>query len=99
MDYKVGWTARAYADVDQIAAYIAEDSPYHAQMVVEKIMEVSRSLSHFPKRRRVAPDLEDPNVHDIPIYSYRLFYEVQGDQVTILGVVHGSRLMENVKPL
>ena len=99
MDCQVGWTAKAYADVEQIAAYIAEDSPYYAQMVVEKIIDVSRTLDHFPERGRVAPDLEDTNVREVFVYSYRLLYEVEGNQVMILGDVHGARLMENVRPL
>ena len=65
MDCQVGWTAKAYADVEQIAAYIAEDSPYYAQMVVEKIIDVSLTLDHFPERGRVAPDLEDTNVREV----------------------------------
>jgi addiction module RelE/StbE family toxin len=99
MAYEVIWSDDAYADIDQIAAYIAKDSPYHAQRVVEQIIEKSRSLDQFPERGRVVPEIGNPALREVFVYSYRMIYEVTERQVHVLSVIHGARLMENVKPL
>ncbi len=94
MDYRVGWSAKAWSDVEQIETYIAKDSSYQASKVALKIIESSRSLDKFPERGRVLPDQSDENLREIFVYSYRMIYEIEGDQVTILAVIHGSRLLE-----
>ena len=37
MNYSVGWSAKAIADVDAIAEYIARDSATYASAVVGKV--------------------------------------------------------------
>ncbi len=59
MDYQVGWSPEALDDVDGVAEYIARDSVFYASAVVNKIKEISRTLSHFPLRGRQVPELGD----------------------------------------
>jgi len=44
MDYQVIWSPEALDDVDDIAGYIAKDSPQYAQAVVEQVITRSRNL-------------------------------------------------------
>ena len=94
MDYRVAWSPEALDDVDAIAAYIHRDSPAYAHAVTEKIIDASRDLKHFPKSGRIVPELDDNNIRERFVYSYRLIYRIEGNTILIAAVIHGKRLLE-----
>lgn len=87
----VNWSGPAKKHLKQIYDYIAQDSKYYAKNVVQNIVDKSENLKAFPEIGRVVPEIDDPNVREVFIYSYRLIYEVSPDRVDILAVVHGRR--------
>ena len=91
------WTQEALDDIDSIAEYISRDSLYHAQNVVENIFDLGDSLLEQPKAGRIVPELQDPHVQERFIYSYRLIYEIKDNDIYILGVIHGIRILESVE--
>ena len=91
------WSQEALNDIDSIAEYISRDSLYHAQQVVEHIVDLGESLPAQPKLGRVVPELNNPEVRERFIYSYRLIYELKNDAIHILAVIHGKRLLESVE--
>jgi toxin ParE1/3/4 len=95
MAYSVVWSPNALDDVDQIAAYIARDSPTYAAAVVEKILDTTRNLQKFPLLGRIVPESNEESIRERFVYSYRLIYQVQEEIVIIIAVVHGKRLLEN----
>jgi toxin ParE1/3/4 len=95
MAYSVVWSPNALDDVDEIAAYIARDSPTYAAAVVEKILDVTRNLQNFPLLGRIVPESNEESIRERFVYSYRLIYQVQQETVTIIAVVHGKRLLDN----
>jgi plasmid stabilization system protein ParE len=91
MAKRVVWSARALADVESIAAYISSDSPAYAQVVVKKIVKLTRRLSHFPHLGREVPEFQDPEFRELLVYSYRIIYRAGSDEVLIAAVIHGKR--------
>ena len=87
----VKWSKPAKLDLKQIHDYIARDSIFYAQKVSSEIVEKSEKLNSFPEVGRIVPEIEDPNIRELLIYSYRLIYEVFSDKVEILALVHGKR--------
>jgi len=87
----VEWSGPAKRDLKQIHDYIAQDSRYYAKRVVRNIREKSQTLEPFPNAGRVVPEINDPDVREIFVYSYRLIYEVKPKRVEILAIVHGKR--------
>jgi plasmid stabilization system protein ParE len=85
------WTPGARTDLDEIVAYIASDSPAAALAFLEEVFSLAESLSTLSERGRIVPELADPRVRELLFHKYRLFYEVHGNEVTILGVLHGAR--------
>ncbi len=94
MDYTVSWSPAALDDVDAIAEYIHRDSPAYTRSVVNKILTSARKLSDFPNAGRIVPELDDEAIRERFIYSYRLIYSVQENDVLIVAVVHGRKLLE-----
>jgi len=93
----VVWSQEALDDLDAIADYISRDSLYHAQRVVEAALELGDSLVDQPLAGRVVPELNNPNVRERFLYSYRLIYEISDERMDILAVIHGRRLLESIE--
>ena len=52
-------------------------------------------LDTLPRLGRMMPEVGDENVREIPMYSYRIIYEILGQNVSIVAVAHKRR---NIKP-
>ena len=99
MDYTVVWSAEIVGDIDALADYIARDSVFYAQQVVESILELGDSLVTQPARGRVVPELNDASIRELFIYSYRMLYEICEDrrEIHLLAVLHGKRLLYSLE--
>jgi toxin ParE1/3/4 len=87
----VKWSRPARMDLKQIHDYIAEDSRYYAKKVVQTIVEKTEELMVFPEIGRIVPEIDDPNIRELFVYSYRLIYEITPNGMEILAVIHGRR--------
>jgi len=96
MDYKVKWSPEATEDLESIAEYIARDSEFYARSVVSKILAVSRKISEQPMIGRIVPEIDEKEIRERFVYSYRLVYSIQNSTITIVAIIHGKRLLENV---
>ena len=67
MDYTLVWSEEILDDINALADYIARDSAFYAQQVVESILELGDSLPSQPPRGRVVPEL---NYTTIWFYSF-----------------------------
>ena len=52
-------------------------------------------LKDFSELGRKVPELNDINIREIFVYSYRLIYKINEDTVLFVAVVHGKRFLEN----
>lgn len=87
----VKWTAPAKLDLKDIYDYIAKDSKYYAQKISKDIVAKSEILKDFRKLGRVSPEIDDPNVREILVYSYRLIYEVLPNSIQVLALIHSRQ--------
>ena len=91
MAHRIGWSRRAVGDLEGIADYISGDSPTYAGIVVKKIMTQVRILAQFPRAGRKVPEFDDENVRELIVYSYRVIYRLQENDIVIAAVIHGKR--------
>lgn len=42
------------------------------------------------------PELDDENIRERFVYSYRLIYRIHENEVLIIAVIHGKRLLEAI---
>ena len=97
MEYRVTWSPEALEDLESIAEYIGRDSLFYAQSVVSKILGESRNIKEFPLIGRVVPELGNENIRERFIYSYRLVYQMRPQNILIVAVIHGKRLLKNIE--
>jgi len=96
MDLKVVWSPEAIEDVESIAEYIGRDSEFYARGVAAAIIQMARSIESFPWIGRVVPELDQENIRERFVYSYRVVYQVQESRILIVAVIHGKRLIESI---
>jgi len=82
------WSLSASHDLKKIHDYIAEDSKYYALKVSQEFLARSEALLDFPEMGRIVPELGDPKIRELIIYSYRLIYEISLSRIEILAIIH-----------
>lgn len=67
--------------------------------MVKKIVNQTQMLAKFPRAGRKVPEFDDENVRELLVYSYRLIYHLQGDEVVVAAVIHGKRMLTATEQL
>ena len=87
------WTKQAQADLAAIRAFIRQDSPHYASVVVSRLIAATDRLVPFPESGRAVPEFEDPSVREVVHPPYRVVYRLVGfDEVHVLTVHHSSQV-------
>ena len=97
---KLIWTEVAVSTIEDIRDHVTiEAGEQAARRLVERILASVERLSQFPRSGRTIPDFSDPTSREILTGSYRVIYHLDSvdspSEITIYGVLHGSRLLEN----
>ncbi len=95
MAFRLKWSEEALEDIESIANYIEKDSPFYAKSVVSKIFEKAEILQEFSELGRKVPEFDDETIREIFVYSYRLIYKLNEEEILFVAVAHGKRLLEN----
>jgi toxin ParE1/3/4 len=96
MAVEVRWTLYSLSDIENIAEYISKDSPFYAQVQVQRFFDRAEILETHPNTGRVVPEIGRDDIRELIEGNYRVIYRVISDsRIDILTVHHGSRLLEN----
>jgi toxin ParE1/3/4 len=88
----IRWTARARADLAAIRAFIEQDSPHYAAIVVSRLIAATDRLAVFPESGRAVPEFQSPVVREVILRPYRIVYRLaDDDEIHILTVHHASQ--------
>lgn len=86
---RIIWTETALSQRTEILDYIAADDPDAAIALDERFRDVAAQLTDFPQSGRMG---RIPGTREIfPHPHYRLVYEIDGDAVWILTLIHTAR--------
>lgn len=87
---RVRWLRKALRNLDEEAAYIANDDSAAARIVVERVLNAVALLAQQPDMGRPG---RVPGTRElvVPRTRYIVPYRVRGDAVEILRVFHTSR--------
>jgi toxin ParE1/3/4 len=88
---KVIWSPEALEDVKSIYDFIAKDSADRAALFIERIIESTDCLQNFPNTGRIIKEIGRKECREVIYGSYRIMYEIKGDEVRIAGIVHSAR--------
>jgi toxin ParE1/3/4 len=87
----VRWSLRARTDLKAIHDHIAKDAPMNARSVVREIVNRANLIDQTPRGGRKVPELDDESIRELPVYSWRVIYQLRDDTVFIVTLVHKRR--------
>lgn len=91
-------TEDALQDLEELYDYIAQhDAPAKADHVLDAIDKLLGTLTAFPERNRVTPELQAIGIHDYRdtwFKPYRVIYRITGQRVHVYLIVDGRRDMQ-----
>jgi toxin ParE1/3/4 len=86
----LGFSPKAYTDLDAIADYIAEDNPRRAQSFVEELLAVCAEITTRPKGYPARTEL-GKGVRVALHGRYMIFFRDLPEEIRIERVLHGAR--------
>ncbi len=86
------WSERARVDLKAIHDRIRQNSPGNAEVVVREFLARAEQLPTLPRAGRVVPELSDPDIREVPVHGWRLIYQLRGEHVFVLALIHKRRL-------
>ena len=89
-------TAEAEADLEQIANYVAEQSPRSALELVRELRERCESLLDAPRGYPLVPRYEHLGIRRRPFGRFLIFYRAGTDAIEVIHNLHGARDYESL---
>jgi addiction module RelE/StbE family toxin len=90
------WSPQSLNDLESIRAYIAQDSPAYADLVITRLAAAVERLRVFPESGRVVPEHNTPRIREIIVRPYRIVYRRHPDRIEIVTVFHAARLFPDI---
>ena len=92
---------RAKLQIAEIYNYIKNDSPTNAKKVRAKIIEHIGLLTNMPEKypREWYLDQKQGEFRFIPIYSYKIIYEITASHIIVLQIFHTSQNPDKIDKL
>ena len=90
---RVDWTPQARSDLEEIAAFIGRDNPVAAAAWVDRLLARAEKAASAPRAGRKVPELDDFDVREVFLRTYRIIYKVEPKRVVALTVLEGHRLL------
>ncbi len=88
------WTPRARADLKAIYEHIAKDAPLNAKAVTQALVNKAQHSLQLPQIGKKVAELNDDNLREVSLYSWRILYYIQQDKVYVLTLVHKRRNLQ-----
>jgi toxin ParE1/3/4 len=86
----------AVADLADIWAYIALDSPDNTDLFIDRIFRIcQQGLASNPRLGRTREELS-PGLRSLVFESYVIFYHPMPNGVAVVRVLHGMRDIESI---
>jgi toxin ParE1/3/4 len=90
------WSKRALDDLEAIGEYIACDRPVVALEWVARLYQRAENAAAHPLAGRVVPERDDPTLREVIEKQYRIVYRVLDDEILIVTVFEGHKLLRDV---
>lgn len=93
---RLRWSPQAAADLEIICEYIASDSKQYAQLFAQGVAALLEELEEHPRIGRVVPEYQEESLRERLYQNYRLVYELVGNCIEVVAIVHSARDFKGV---
>jgi addiction module RelE/StbE family toxin len=91
---EVKWTPQAADDLEAVCLFISRDAPAIATVFAQRVFRATDRLADYPRLGRVVPELGLESVREILLAGYRIIYRIKDEQIHLLTIHHGARLLD-----
>ncbi|MBR0783451.1 type II toxin-antitoxin system RelE/ParE family toxin [Bradyrhizobium iriomotense] len=84
-------TAEAETDLENIAAYVAAQTPRSALTLLRGLREKCENLADAPRAYPLVPRYEHRVIRRRPFGNYLIFYRAGHDVIEVIHILHGAR--------
>ena len=88
---RVELSPQALLDLEDISDFIARDSPRAALQWVDRLVARAKRVGQHARSGRIVPEIDDPDVREVFLKTYRIIYRVEPRRVLVLTVIEGHR--------
>lgn len=88
---RVIWTESARGALDEVIAYVSQESSSRAMHALTRALDTAASLSTLAERGRDVREIGEPTLRELPVFDYRMLSRVHADRVVIRAFLHGAR--------
>ncbi len=88
---KIVLSGAAKADLREIALFIARDNKVRAKSFVRELREKALDVGKMPHVFPLVARYARHGIRRRGFGAYLIFYRVEGDEVTIVRILHGAR--------
>ena len=92
---KLRWTKRARSDLIAIAEFIGRDNRQAALSWLSRLRKQAQLAAEHPFAGRVVPECGRKDIREVFLRSYRIVHLVGADEIDVLTVFEGRRLLDN----
>jgi toxin ParE1/3/4 len=89
----VNSTENAIEHLANLHEFISLNTPTYAKHMVDRITLRSIQISAPPLSGRKVPEYMADDIRELSENSCRIIYRVKPDQIDVLAVIHGARLL------
>ena len=91
---QVRWTHQALNDLEAICLFIARDAPQVATVFADRAFRATDHLADHPRLGRIVPELAIETIREVILGNYRIIYRIRQDEVQVVTIHHGARLLD-----
>ena len=92
---RLQWSERSVNDLLAIQKFIAHDHPNTAKRWIEKLRQRARLAAEMPLAGRIVPEFNRMDIREVLLGNYRIVYRVNENNILILTVFEGHRLLKS----
>jgi len=85
---KIIWSPFSIDRLTEIAKYIENDSPKNSKAFLDNVFQEIERIKLFPEVGRFVPELENRNIREIILDSFRVIYRIDDSRIIILTIRH-----------
>ena len=88
---EVIYSREARNDLQRIYTYLASQYQDRADRITDDIVTAAERLANFPESGRLVPERGPLELREILVHSYRVIYELIGENAVIMRIQHGAQ--------
>jgi toxin ParE1/3/4 len=87
------WSPLAVERIEEIADYIASDSPRAADAWVDAVFDRIDLLKRNPEMGRIVPEIQARTIRELVFLNYRIIYRLTRTAIIVLSVRHFKQML------